>query len=105
SRLLEGFGAVVEFAMLSKVGNLFHLRWRDERDRHHAHFAPDLATLLRLALGLPPPIKRCLGPCGQLKPLTDFSRYQQSPDGNNRHCKMCERRRVKEFESIKRRHE
>lgn len=33
--------------------------------------------------------KRCSGPCRKVKPLTDFHRDSEQPDGRQYYCKVC----------------
>lgn len=35
------------------------------------------------------PTKRCTGPCGEVKPLTDFHRDSRRPDGRQFWCRVC----------------
>ncbi len=42
--------------------------------------------------------KRC-NKCGEIKPLTDYSRLAQSRDGHNYRCRECESKRFQQYHS------
>lgn len=47
--------------------------------------------------------KKCNGPCGLSKPLTDFSKRVKNPDGRNDRCLKCEAARVREYKARRKR--
>jgi endogenous inhibitor of DNA gyrase (YacG/DUF329 family) len=44
--------------------------------------------------------KKC-SRCGDIKPLTEFSRNQRNPDGYQYHCKACARKEWKRYQSTR----
>lgn len=60
----------------------------------------DLLTGL-LAISGKEPRKKCKGPCGLMKILTAFSVDKMRPDGRNRFCLVCERKRVRDATAAK----
>jgi hypothetical protein len=60
-------------------------------DRGPKHFEADCPLLLfQLILGIVRK-KRCLGPCGEEKPLTSFARAGESEESRAAVCSACER--------------
>ena len=47
------------------------------------------------------PVKRCLGECGQTKSILSFYVDRSRPDGHMRECKMCRRRSVAWWTSMR----
>ncbi len=43
----------------------------------------------------PAAIKKCQGPCGRERPLDDFHKNKNLPDGHAPRCKVCERERAR----------
>ena len=50
-------------------------------------------------------MKRCTGPCGQVKPLESFSIDNKAGDGRNSRCKSCEAERVRRYHQANREQE
>lgn len=61
--------------------------------RKHASGGTVEQVILRLAGGIRQ--KRCGGECGLVKPLDQFCKRTDLPDGREYRCKACERQRVK----------
>lgn len=65
----------------------------DAVSRKHASGGTVEAVVLKLAGGVRK--KECKGPCGLLKPLDEFCKRPDMPDGREYRCKRCEATRVK----------
>jgi len=61
------------------------------------------STLERVLLSLCQTVrKKACAKCKEVKPLDEFSRRKDKPDGRNMYCLNCERVRVREYERNKR---
>ena len=45
----------------------------------------------------PEGFNRCIGPCGEIKPLNDFPIRRGSPNGHKSECIICSKKRCHEY--------
>lgn len=97
--LLAG-GAIVHLAASEDEGDVQFdaTLYSDGKVRHAS--GDNLGEVILRVAGKEP-AKLCTK-CDELQPMTSFSRNKASPDGRNRYCKRCERKRLKEFKNRKR---